>query len=98
MSKHRVVLTFDDGVTAKLICPESGCVPAEFCAGCGRSYGDGEREPCFDCRAAPDECWVKGWFDEVCGLESLYGSVTVEIYPEWDYDYLKAHIVEAKKT
>jgi hypothetical protein len=93
---HRVVIEFDGGggAGAKLICPESGCVPAEFCGVCGSAYGDPEAEGCSDCRddEAPTECWIKTWFDNVSADELLHGSIEVPIRAEWDGDHMVAHI------
>ena len=91
---HRVVLTFDGGgLMAKLICPESGCVVAEFCGACGRHLADPETEPCYDCSDIDlRECWVKTWFDNCAPDELLHGSVTVEVECEWDGDVMVAQI------
>lgn len=95
MGDHRVVLEFDDGLHAKLICPEAGCVPAANCASCGRAYADAETEPCYDCREPPpDECWIKTWFDNCSPEELLHGEVTVNVDAEWDGDSLVATIAE----
>jgi hypothetical protein len=91
-SAHRVVIEFDDGIYAKLVCPESGCTPASMCSECGRAIGDPETKPCYDCPSASDECWIKSWFDNCTADELLRGTVTVEIVAEWDGDHLNAHI------
>lgn len=92
--QHRVVLTFDDGVSAKLICPESGCVPGLTCGLCGRDLQDPESTPCYDCSDGfKDECWVKTWFDNVGADELLKGSTEVTIDAEWDQDHMVANIV-----
>lgn len=97
--RHRVVLTFDDGVTGKLICPESGCVPGEQCGFCGHTYGDPEGEPCYDCKGVePSECWVKSWFDNLHVTELLHGEITVEIDTVYDFDHLEARIVAPVQT
>jgi hypothetical protein len=103
---HRVVIEFDGGaMTCELICPESGCEPAQNCSECGRDLrppalaeqrAEGI-EPCYDCEDAErwaDECWIKTWFDNVGADELLHGKVTVEIDTEWDIDHMVAHIVE----
>lgn len=91
---HRVVLNFDDGLHAKLICPETGCKPASLCGECYRDVNDPETKPCPCC---PDpaslECWVKTWFDGCTWDELLHGEVTVEIDAEWDGDSMIANIV-----
>jgi hypothetical protein len=96
--RHRVMLAFEDGcgLSAKLICPESGCTPAGSCAACGRDLDDSESKPCYDCTDSAewrDECWVKTWFDNVSADELLSGRVTVEIDADWDGDHMIAHIV-----
>ena len=100
MSRHRVEITFDDCVTARLICPNDGsCQPAMACASCGRSLDDSEVEPCYDCReAASDECWIKTWFDNCTADELLHGSVTVEIDAEWDGDTLVATLGDPRSA
>jgi hypothetical protein len=101
---HRVEIAFDDGVSAKLICPESGCTPAQKCGQCGRDLRPRDEaeqreegiEPCYDCKDAAswrDECWIKTWFDNVGADELLAGKITVEIDAEWDVDHMVAHIV-----
>lgn len=96
MSEHRVVLSFGDGgLSAKLICPESGCFPATHCPECCTDIGPRGCE-CQD-EPAPDECWVKGWFDNLMPAEEiLHGSFTVTIDPEFDGDTIRAHIVDPK--
>jgi hypothetical protein len=102
---HRVVIEFDDGVRAKLICPESGCVRAQNCAQCGRDLHPRDEaeqreegiEPCDDCKDAETwghECWIKTWFDNVGADELLAGKVTVEIDAKWDFDHMVAHIID----
>lgn len=93
LSRHSVEITFDDGIYAKLVCPESGCEPATRCSECGRGIGDTETDPCYDCPEPNEECWVKGWFDNLMAEELLHGKVTVEIEPEFDGDTMRAHIV-----
>lgn len=96
---HRVVIEFDGGGTsAQLICPDSGCLPAQNCASCGRDLSLDEAEgiaPCYDCKDAAawrDECWIKTWFDNLDAAELLAGKVTVEIDAEWDMDHPVARI------
>jgi hypothetical protein len=92
--RHRVEIEFDDGVGAKLICPESGCTPAGYCAACGRGVDDDETKPCYDCPdSANTECWVKSWFDNCTADELLAGKLVVEIDAEWDGDHMTARIV-----
>jgi len=94
-NKHRVVLTFENGYgpSAKLICPESGCIGSEVCGICGRDVTDPESKPCYDCKGMnPAACWVKTWFDNLTPDELLSGSLTVEIDAEWDGDHMVAHI------
>jgi hypothetical protein len=95
-STHRVVLTFDNGLVAKLICPPGdSCVGSKVCVMCGREVRDPESTPCYDCRDMnPDECWVKTWFDNVSPEELLHGTVEVEIDATWDGDHMIARIVE----
>jgi len=91
--RHRVVLTFNDGLYAKLICPDGGCKPPSFCSECGRDLHDQESEPCYDCAGAvTEECWIKTWFDNCTADELLHGSLTVELDCEWDGDRLVATI------
>ena len=66
--KHRVVITFEDPITVRLICPESGCEPPE--------PGEGS-EP-------DDECWIKSWFDNCTAEELLGGDIEVPFYAEAD--------------
>jgi hypothetical protein len=91
---HRVLIEFDDGVYAKLICPESGCEPTKFCGYCGSAYDDPEAEGCSDCRddEAPTECWIKTWFDNLTADELLHGSIEVPIRAEWDGDCVVVHL------
>lgn len=93
-ANHRVVITFDDGCSLKLICPEQGCVPASVCSECYRNVDDDERNPCPAC---PDpestECWVKSWFDNCTYDELLHGEITVEVECEWDGDHIDVEIV-----
>lgn len=103
---HRVEIEFDGGaVSGKLICPESGCVPAQNCSQCGRELHPRDLteqreegiEPCYDCKDAEswrDECWIKTWFDNVGVDELLHGNVTVEIEAEWDGDTIVANITD----
>jgi len=109
VSAHRVVIEFDDGVRAKLVCPESGCMPAQNCAQCGRDLRPRDEaeqqaegiEPCYDCKDAEswrDECWIKTWFDNIDATELLAGKVTVEIDAEWDLDHMVAHIIETEPS
>lgn len=89
MSAHRVVLTFDDGVTAKLVCPDNGCTPANIC-GCGRDLNEPESEPCYDCGDAEtwrDECWLKTWFDDLTADELLHGTIEFPVTATWDGDH-----------
>ena len=91
-SEHRVVLTFGDGgLSAELLCPESGCSPATHCPECWTDIGPKGCE-CSPERAS-DECWVKSWFDNLMPEEILHGSVAVTIDPEFDGDTVRAHIV-----
>jgi hypothetical protein len=97
-TRHRVVLAFENGfgLTAKLVCPESGCASSETCSQCGRDLRDPESKPCYDCADSAgwrDECWIKTWFDNLTPDELLDGQVTVEIDAEWDGDHIIAHIV-----
>lgn len=83
--RHRVVLTFDDGLYAKLICPGpgKGCQPATVCASCHR--GIDSEGSCYDCEDGfPDDCWIKGWFDNLTPDELLHGEITVEIEADFD--------------
>jgi hypothetical protein len=90
---HRVVIDFDDGVSAKLICPDSGCELPRDCAICGRPVDAGnEIKRCYDCPSPTDECWIKSWFDSLTADELLHGSVEVPIRAEWDGDHMVAHI------
>lgn len=90
---HKVILKFDDGLYAELICPESGCVPAENCFLCGRSVHETcpDIPPCYDCKdglgIGADECWLRGWFDNLTAEELLSGNVEVAITAEWDCDH-----------
>lgn len=94
--RHRVVLTFDDGVSAKLVCPDAGCTPATVCASCGRSFDDPDSSPCYDCsQTSGDECWVKSWFDNLTVDELLRGEVTVWIDATYDGDHFAATIIGA---
>lgn len=93
---HRVVIEFDDGIRAKLICPESGCTPAGMCSECYRDLTDEETAPCYDCKDAAHrsyECWIKTWFDNVGADELLAGKIEVGIDAEWDMDHMIAHVV-----
>lgn len=96
---HRVVLTFDDGVYAKLVCPDGGgCVGSEVCGICGRNLTDPESSPCYDCTDMdPGECWVKTWFDNCTAEELLRGELTVVIDATWTGDHMTAQIVEITK-
>jgi hypothetical protein len=93
MNTHRVVLKFDDGVYATLICPETGCKSASVCSECHRSVDDTEIAPCYDCPPPNGGCWVKTWFDNCMAEELLHGEVTVDIDARWDGDAMTAHIV-----
>lgn len=96
---HRLVLTFDDGLSAELIHPEGGCVGSHQCGHCAADLTDPESERCYDCKGdGPHECWVKGWFDNCSPDELLHGSVTVDIDAEWNYDHMTARIVEPTTT
>ena len=107
---HRVVIEFDDGVSAKVICPESGCTPSQQCAQCGRDLNPRDPaeqreegiEPCYDCKDADawrEECWIKTWFEAYAGADELLaGKITVEIDAEWDGDHMVAHIVEPQEA
>lgn len=92
MSGHRVVLTFDDGLNLKLICPPGGCEAASTCGECLRHVDDEERGLCPACPRPDDGCWVKGWFDNCTYDELLHGEITVEIETEWDGDHIIATI------
>jgi hypothetical protein len=92
-SGHRVVLTFDDGLYLKLICPETGCEPASTCGECHRHVDDEERSPCAACPRQGDGCWVKGWFDNCTYDELLHGEITAAIEAEWDGDHIIVEIV-----
>lgn len=94
MSRHRVALTFDDGVYGKLICPDDeSCKPSTTCGACGAALDDPEAKRCYDCEGAtPGECWVKSWFDNCTVDELLHGELTVEIAAEWDGDRFVATI------
>lgn len=94
--KHRVEIEFDDGVYAKLICPESGCHPATMCAQCGREVQGPSEEGCYDCRDGfTDECWIKTWFDNLAASELLVGTITVEIEAHFDDDRMVASVLGA---
>jgi hypothetical protein len=92
-ARHRVVLEFDGGLCLRLICPESGCSPAQYCGECYRNIDDDEREPCDSCPRPEDtECWLKSWFDNSSYDELLSGEVTVEVDVEWDGDHVNVEI------
>lgn len=106
---HKVTLVLDcEDVSIRLICPESGCEPAQQCSECGRPFDDAEAtangyaERCADCPSPTDECWIKSWFDNLRGEEMLEGpecdltgrTLPVPIECEWDGDCLRWHVVE----
>jgi hypothetical protein len=93
---HRVVLEFDDGCHARLVCPDDGsCQPAQVCGECYRHVDDAEKPPCDACPRPEDTgCWLKSWFDNSTYDELMHGKVTVEIDAEWNGDYVIASIVE----
>lgn len=92
---HRVVITFDDGIQAKLICPESGCVPVTICSYCNRNIEQTD-ERCPQCPSGEGECWLKMWADADDLLEYTFGgSVTVPIEFEWDGDGPSITVVTA---
>ena len=83
---HKLELNFDGGtLTAKLICPEKGCMPPGYCSDCGRDRGDTDREPCTVC--TPDDadyCNAKEWFDAAFEHDWITGDVTVDVEIDWD--------------
>lgn len=99
---HRVVVEFDQGTYfKKLIHPEGRCATADRCGQCGLSFTDREPEdkPCYDCpenpKAASEECWVQGWFDNLDGCDLLHGSVELVVEPIWEYDHCELHVRDA---
>ena len=99
---HRVVVEFDQGTYFnKLIHPEGGCSTADRCGQCGRPFDcdDEEWKPCYDCpsdpKAASEECWVQGWFDNLDGADLLHGSVELVVEPIWEHDHCELHVVGA---
>jgi hypothetical protein len=99
MKPHRFVLKIEDGHTSwKIICPDEGkaCGPATACGSCGRTIGDDEIKPCYDCPSVADAegCWVQSWVGEAMAEEVIYGTVEVEfpVNCEWNGDGLEAHV------
>ena len=100
MSEHRFVLKIEDGNTSwRIICPDGaadGCGPATACGVCGRTIGDEEIAPCYDCPtvAEAEGCWVQSWVGELTAEEVLYGTVEVEfpVACQWTGDSLEAHV------
>ncbi len=82
---HKLELQFDElGLTAKLICPESGCQPPGHCSECGRLRGD-QSTPCECC--TPDDatfCNAKEWCDAAFDESWLNGTVTMDVEIDWD--------------
>jgi hypothetical protein len=93
---HKVTLVLeDDAVVVRLICPDSGCKPAQSCTECGWEAGDIGIERCECCPRDEDECWIKGWFDNLDALEMHDGecdlsgrTLPVPIECEWDGESL----------
>jgi hypothetical protein len=84
---HGLRLTFDGGgVTAKLLCPASGCQPPGYCSECGRTRGD-EQEPC-DCCVADNAifCNAKEWCEAQDIMDMIVGEVTISVEISWDSD------------
>ncbi len=91
---HRVELRFDDGVYAKLLCPDDGsCELAQSCASCGRAVeGDEGFDRCLDCPGPANGCWVRGWFENLTAEELLRGTFTVDVDVQWDGESCVAEI------
>ncbi len=97
--QHRVVLRFDDGVYADLVCPEEGsCEDADRCGNCGRLYTDLEALACGDCLGieSQQECWLKTWFDNLMPEELLHGKLEVSVDVRWEDDHPVVTICEDK--
>lgn len=96
MSDHKLKIGFGGGVIhSKLVCPESGCRPADTCGQCGRVFGEGEGEDeserCPFCgdereRAVEAGCWLRTWADNEDLTEYLEGEVTINIASSWEDD------------
>lgn len=85
---HTLVITYEGGyVTAKLECPETGCVPGH----CGGEAGAGDCSSdalCEVCQASAQEygCWLKGWHEAEDLVSSGYLSGEVRLPVTATYD------------
>lgn len=82
-----------DGVTAELICPETGgCEPVSACDSCGRNRRDDGVEPCAHCPADDDdtvwpECWLKTWGDNEDLTDFLVDDESIELTVNIEADF-----------
>lgn len=93
---HRIVIEIDAyGMHTTLVCPDDGsCESSDRCSQCGRTIGDAEIKPCYDCPTEPTDCWLKSWADNVDLADEGYMIARVEfpIEATWDGDH--PHVVQ----
>lgn len=80
---HRVVLDFDGGLFAGLICSEGTCETIE-CPTCGADLTDPSSDRCAYCEETnPGECHLQSWFEAVDAEELLHGEIEFPVSVEW---------------
>jgi hypothetical protein len=91
---HRVVLNFEGGIFAQLICPGDGRCLVKKCPACKADLTKAGSKRCDACEEInPDECWLKSWFDAMSGEELLAGKIEFPVWAEQDGDQPLVHIV-----
>jgi hypothetical protein len=95
---HRVVLNFEGGIFAQLICPGDGRCLVKQCPACKADLTKAGSKRCDACEEInPDECWLQSWFDNVDAEELLAGKIEFPVRAEWDGDHPLVHIVPEVK-